>query len=205
MRVKPAQCLDILASAFLLFIACERVGERCIESFGLSRGLTEALFCQPWLSAVDDYDTWFLMTWRVECVIALILFVILMIDVQKAHKPGHTFLKFMLLFGATQVIMESLRYDGHMTVRSFVRMEQIFSMVLLGVAVIILAVRQWKRYRALALAGLISIPVVTGLAVGIEFMIDRTDTSRILLYVVFIILVAVPAFLGFRLLKEDRA
>ena len=46
---------------------------------------------------------------------------------------------------------------------------------------------------------------VTGLAVGIEFMIDRTDTSRILLYVVFIILVAVPAFLGFRLLKEDRA
>ena len=40
---------------------------------------------------------------------------------------------------------------------------------------------------------------------GIEFMIDRTDISRLLLYAMFIVLVAVPAVLGFRLLKEDRA
>ena len=134
----------------------------------------------------------------------LVLFVILLIDVLKAHKPGHTFLKYMLLFGATQIIMESLRYDGHMTVRSFVRMEQIFSMVLLGVAVIILAVRNWREHRHLALAALISIPVVTGIAIGIEFAIDRTDMNRLLLYIVFAVLVAVPAAMGFRLLKEDR-
>ena len=197
--------LDMLAPAFLIFTACERLGEGSIEGFGLSRGLTQAFLYQPWLAVADDYDTWFLMTWRPEFVIAVILFVILLFDAMKKHRDGHTFLKYMMLFGATQVIMESLRYDGHMTVRSFVRMEQIFSMVLLGVAVIILAIRQWKNHKLLAAAALLSIPAVTGLAVGIEFMIDRTDTSRLLLYAVFIVLIAVPACLGFRLLKEDRA
>lgn len=202
---KAGDGLDRLAPAFLAFTACERLGESVIESFGLSRGLTETFLFQPWLALSDEYDTWFLMTWRIEFAVAVILLVILLIDVMKKHKPGHTFFKFMLLFGATQIIMESLRYDQHMTVRSFVRMEQIFSMVLLGTAVIILAVRQWKRHRGLALAGLISIPAVTGLAVAIEFMIDRTDISRILLYAAFILLVCVPAALGFRLLREDRA
>ena len=200
----PGRCLDILAPAFLLFTAAERLGEGCIEGFGLSRGLTIPAFCQPWLSVVDDYDTWFLMTWRLECLTALVLCAVLAADLWKNHRPGRTFFKFMLLFGATQIIFESLRYDGHMTVRSFVRMEQIFSMVLLGTAVIILSVRQWHRRRGLALAALISIPAVTGIAVGIEFMIDRTDISRLLLYIVFIALVAVPAVLGFRLLREDR-
>ena len=204
-KEKPARCLDVLAPAFLAFTACERLGERWIETFGLSRGLTLEVFFQPWIAVVDDYETWFLMTWRIEFVIAVLLCVILTIKLLKPHRDGNVFLMYMLLFGATQVIMESLRYDGHMTVRSFVRMEQILSMVLLGVAVIILAVRNWNKRRALALAVLISIPVVTGIAVGIEFMIDRTDISRLLLYAVFIILVAVPAVLGFRLMKEDKA
>ena len=205
LRQRPAVFLDLLAPAFLAFVICERAGESCIDGFGWSRGIKSEFLHQPWLAVVDDYGSWYLMTWRLEIAIAAILLVILLIDVLKPHKAGHTFLKFMMLFGATQIIMESMRYDQHMTVRSFVRMEQIFSMVLLGVAVIILAVRQWNRHRGLALAGLISIPVVTAAAVAIEFAIDRTDISRLLLYAVFIILVAVPAALGFRLLKEDRA
>ena len=204
-KCRPAEYLDILAPAFLAFTACERLGESVIDGFGWSRGLKSGFLHQPWLAVVDDYETWYLMTWRVEFVIVLILLAVLIVDVLRPHKAGHTFLKYMMLFGATQIIMESLRYDQHMTVRSFVRMEQIFSMVLLGVAVIILAVRQWKKCRGLALAALVSIPAVTGIAVGIEFMIDRTDISRLLLYAVFIVLVAVPAVLGFRLLKEDRA
>ena len=203
-KEKTARCLDALAPAFLLFTACERLGEQCIESFGLSRGLTLQFFCQPWLSAVDEYDTWFLMTWRVEFVIALILCAVLTGMLLRPHRDSHVFLSYMLLFGATQIIMESLRYDGHMTVRSFVRMEQILSMVLLGTAVIYLAARCWKKRRRLALAGVISIPLVTGCAVAIEFMIDRTDISRLLLYLVFIALVAVPVVFGFQMLREDR-
>ena len=199
-----AAWLDDLAPAFLIFTACERLGERYIERFGLSRGLAGELFRQPWIAVADDYDTWFLMTWRIEIVIALILFVYLAVRMLKPHREGHIFLQYMILFGATQIIMESLRYDQHMTVRSFVRMEQVLSMVMLGTAVIILSLRQWKAHRALAVAALISIPAVTGAAVGIEFMIDRTDISRYLLYAVFILLVSVPAVLGFRLLKEER-
>ena len=205
MKARTGDYLDLLAPAFLVFTVFERLAESCIDSFGWSRNIETAFLHQPWLAVADEYESWYLMTWRVEIVIALILLVVLVIGLLKPHRSGHTFLKYMLLFGATQVIMESLRYDGHMTVRSFVRMEQILSMVLLGVAVIILAVRNWNKRRALALTALISIPVVTGIAVGIEFMIDRTDISRLLLYAVFIILVAVPAVLGFRLMKEDKA
>ncbi len=207
-RGSTAVHLDALAPAFMIFTAFERFAEQYIEEFGLSRGLVTSLFAHPWIAVADDYDTWFLMTWRIECAIALILFVILLIDAFRKHRPGHTFFKMMLLFGGTQIIMESLRYDQHMTIRSFVRMEQVLSMVLLGTALIILAVRRLRSAgsnRALPIAALVSIPVVTGLAVAIEFMIDRTDISRILLYIVFIALVAVPVTLGFRLLKEDRA
>ena len=205
LKAKAGDYLDLLAPAFLAFTVFERLGESCIDGFGWSRGIESAILHQPWLAVVDEYDSWYLMTWRLEIVIALILLTILVIDVLKPHKSGHTFLKYMMLFGATQIIMESLRYDQHMTIRSFVRMEQIFSMVLLGVAVIILAVRQWKAHCKLALSGLIAIPVVTAAAVGIEFAIDRTNVSRLLLYAAFILLICALAWIGFRLLKEDRA
>ena len=110
----------------------------------------------------------------------------------------------MLLFGASQVIFESLRHDLHMTVISFVRLEQIMSMVLLSVALIVLAVRNWKKHRVLCLIALIAIPLVVGGGVGIEFLIDRTDTNRYLLYAAFILLVGALAFMGLRLRREDR-
>lgn len=205
LKRRAGDFLDMLAPAFLVFTVCERLGEGCIDGFGWSRAIKSEFLHQPWLAVVDDYGSWYLMTWRVEIVIALVLLTLLLVDFMKPHKDGHIFLKYMMLFGATQIIMESLRYDQHMTVRSFVRMEQIFSMVLLGVAVIILAIRQWKAHRSLALSALVSIPVVTGAAVAIEFAIDRTDIDRLLLYAVFMVLVSVPACLGIRLMKEDRA
>ena len=201
-------CIDPAAPAFLVFTLCERIGEGTLtdvlEGFGWSRELIYQELPGSFLSITDGNDAWYLATWRMEAVIAAVLFCLLMYWMLKPAGCKSPFLRFMMLFGATQIIMESLRHDLHMTLISFVRMEQILSMVLLGVAVGILAVRLWKTHRALALAALISIPVVTGAAIGIEFMIDRTDISRYLLYIAFVLLVTVPVVLGFCLLKEDR-
>ena len=202
-----ADCLDPVAPAFLIFVLCERLGEgslgQVLEGFGWSRELIYDELPGTFLS-ITDGNAWYLATWRMEAMIAAVLFVLILVWTLKKRADRPPFICFMLLFGATQIIMESLRHDLHMTLISFVRVEQILSMVLLGVAVIILAVRNWDKRRALALAGLISIPLVTGIAIGIEFMIDRTAINRYLLYLCFIAVVAVPVVLGFRLLKEDR-
>ena len=55
---------------------------------------------------------------------------------------------------------------------------------------------------ALAVAALIAIPLTVGLGVLIEFMIDRTRISHYLLYLAFLLVVAVPVVLGIRLRKE---
>lgn len=196
-----ARIMDCLAPAFLLFVAFERVGESVIEGFGQSRALTMDFFINSFL-AVEGDDGFYLATFRIEAVVAAVLFVVMLLDIRPQRRAGDTFIKFMLLFGATQIILESLRYDNHMTVHAFVRVEQILSMALLGFGVITLAIRNWKKRFALSLVSVIVIPLVVGIGVGIEFMLDRTGINRLLLYAVFSLVVAVPAWLGLRLRRE---
>ncbi len=197
-----ARLLDYIAPAFLLFLACERLGEGYIEYFGVSRALSGDLLINSFL-AVEMEDGYYLATYLIESFVALVLALVLIKEMNAHRRAGDLFIKFMLLFGATQIILESLRYDNHMTVHAFVRLEQILAMTLLGVAVILLAARNWNKRRLLSWIALISVPLTVGIGVGIEFMIDRTGVSRYLLYAAFILLVSVPAYLGLRLRREE--
>ena len=201
MKQKPAALLDLLSPAFMLFVACERLGEGYIDDFGISRPLVGELLKGSFLAIEGDYD-WVLATYLIESFAALVLALVLLRDVSKKdRRAGNTFLLFLLLFGASQVILESLRFDQHMHL-SFVGLQQIIAMLLLAAGVIVLALRRMKDKRGLALAALILLPVAAGVGVGLEFAIDRTTMNRFLLYAVFILLMAAPAALGVRLRKE---
>ena len=196
-----AKLLDCFAPAFLLFVACERLGEGYIADFGISRPLVGDLLKGSFLAVEGDYD-WTLATYLLESFTALALALILIRDLGgKQRKAGDCFLLFLLLFGASQVIMESLRFDQHMHV-SFVGLQQVMSMLLLSAGVTALALRRMKTKKALAVAAIVSLPAVTALGVGLEFMIDRTTMNRYFLYALFIIAVAVPAGMGIALRKE---
>lgn len=201
-RQNAPRLLDFLAPALLMFVACERLGEGYIEDFGVSRTLTDAFFQGTFLGVEGDYS-WRLATYLLESFTALVLCLVLLKDVGGCRRAGDTFLLFLLLFGASQVLMESLRYDQHMTVKAFVKLQQIMDMMLLGAGVIVLALRNWKERRSLAVAALVSIVFTVGLGVAIEFMIDRTQISHYILYLCFLIVVAVPVYLGIRLRKEN--
>ena len=108
----------------------------------------------------------------------------------------------MLLFGGAQILLESLRYDQHMTIKAYVKLQQVIAMMLLGMGVIILAIRGWRQHRKLAVAALAFIPLCVGAGVGIEFMIDRTAVSHYLLYAAFLLVVGVQVGLGLKLRKE---
>ena len=65
----------------------------------------------------------------------------------------------------------------------------------------------FKRGRArkprLAIAALISLPLMVGIVLGLEFALDRTTWNKFLLYAVMILTVATPAVMGLKLLNKD--
>lgn len=195
-----ARLLDHLAPALLLFIACERLGEGSVEGFGLSRPLVGDLLKGSFLAVEGEYD-WALATYLLESFTALALALVMLRDLSRSRRPGYTMILFLLLFGASQVILESLRFDQHMCI-SFVGLQQVMAMMMLGGAVIGLALRRMKERKKLAMAALIVLPVAVGAGVALEFMIDRTTISRYLLYALFIAAMAAPAWLGILLRRE---
>ena len=203
LRAKPAQLLDAAAPAILIFVCLARLGEGFVSGLGISRSLIYHVFQGTFLAQVDEYDA-YLRTWILEAICAAVLCLVVLYILAHEERDGYTFLKGCMLFGATQVFFESLRYDQHL-MYSFVGVQHILAMVTLGVPVIVLALRAVKQRRALSLAALISIPVVVGAIVFIEFRIDRTGDNRFILYAIYDALLAIPTVLGFQLSKEDRA
>ena len=197
----PAALLDLLSPALMLFAACERLGERCIDDFGISRPLVSDLLKGSFLAIEGDYD-WVLATCLLEAFAALILALVLLRDVNKKdRRDGNTLILFLLLFGASQVILESLRFDQHMHL-SFVGLQQIIALLMLCAGVAVVAFRRMRDKRGMAIWALALLPIAAAVGVGLEFAIDRTTVNRFLLYAVFILVMAAPAALGVRLRKE---
>ncbi len=194
--------LDLLAPCLMLFVASERLGEGYIDGFGASRTLIGHLFPGTFL-AVEGVHESYLATYKLESAAALILAVVLMRDLRGKRRAGDTFLLFFLLFGASQTILESLRYDQHMRL-SFVGLQHVMSILVLGAGVIVLAIRRWKERRGLALAAVLSVFLAAGIGVALEFAIDRTQMNRYLIYLMYVIVMGAPAYLGIRLRKEER-
>lgn len=203
LKAKPGKMLDALIPALLLFLLFERAGEG-FTALGISRPLRGELFKGMFLSRADDYDA-YLNTWILESAAALILFAVSLFIGKKEKRDGHTALKTALLFAASQVLFESLRYDQHLKY-SFVGVQHVLSALVLCALVICLAVkaRRQGRARGLSIFSIAFLPVLAGLLVLIEFWIDRTDISRYLLYAAYVLLLSVPVVCGFRLDKEAR-
>ena len=205
--LKPLAMGEMMIPALLLFAACERLGEGYMPDFGVSRPLLGELLKGTFLAVEGEYD-WYLATYLLESFAALILALVMLRDVASQHKRGkigQALLLFGILYGGVQTVMESLRYDRHLSI-SFVGLQHVLAIAMLGLSVIYLAILRRKDMKKMAVAALISVPMVVILGLLLEFAIDRTTVSRYLLYLVYILLVSVPMYLGVRLrkgVKED--
>ena len=200
LQQKKGEVLDALAPSVFLFIFFERLGEGFIRDFGISRSLIYGTLRGTFF--VQQDTELYLRTWIFEAVIALILFIVILRIAAVDIRPGYVFMKACILYGATQVLMESLRYDSHLMF-SFVGVQHVLSMVLLGIPVLLLAKRALKKQKGLAIAAMIMIPAVVGLLVFLEFQIDRTETNRYLLYGIYTLALAAPTVCGFLLARRD--
>lgn len=190
--------LDALAPALLVFVACARVGERFISDeyfmnlLGRSRPLAIKWLDGTFLVTSDGYGVSYLNTYIFEAVCACVLAVVAFIALYREKKPGDAFLVAMLLFGCTQVLWESLRFDFHMRL-SFVSLQQVLAAVMFAVPLLVFAARLSKKA---VIWAVVIIAVAVGAAVGIELMIDRRDVNNLLLYGLYVLFLSAPIVFG---------
>lgn len=200
MKEKTAQILDVLSVSLLPTVIAERIAENRIEDFDISRALDNQWLAKSFLAVGEDEPC--LATYYVAAAAALVLFVILLFRFCKSETDGNTVIAFLLLFGAGAVVLESLRYDRFLSI-SFVGLQQILAAVMLAIGVIIAFRRGRARKPRLAIAALISLPLMVGIVLGLEFALDRTTWNKILLYAIMILTVGAPAVMGLKLLNKD--
>lgn len=200
---QPALLLDAVSCGLPLFIAAERLSEESFDFFDVSRILGKELPQSGWLIEQDtDYGVSYLATYRIAAVLAICLFLYLAVSVTgRRRQQGGIWIRFMVLTGAFGVLLESLRYD-HFLEFSFVCFQQVLAACLLLWGVILACKRAGRQWLGLKRTALISFPLTVGICIGLEFALDRTGWSHILIYIIMVCVLAVPAASAMILLRK---
>ena len=201
MKEKTGKILDALSLSILPLIAAERIGESRIEDFDISRPIDSEFLATSFL-AVGDEDPC-LATYYIAAAAAAVLFIVLAVRFARRERDGNLTVEFLLLFGATAIITESLRYDRFLSI-SFVGLQQVAAAVMLALGVFIAIRRSGRPKSALAIIAAVSLPLMVGAVTGLEFALDRTTWNKILIYILMIITVGIPAGLGLKLLSIGK-
>lgn len=174
-RLPHGSLLDAGSVGLPLAIAIARLLEGGTR-LGLGRPISYEWLM--FLGVNDGYGDIVHPVYRYEAIAALIVLVIMLIWLSKPRKSssrGDAHLVTLALLGAFQVLLESLRNDGHMVVH-FVRIQQVLSLVGMVVVFAIFTTRLvrlggMKKSHLLAL-WLVTI-VCIGMGIIMEFRVDR--------------------------------
>ena len=200
---KRSSLLDITACSLPLMIAAERIGEKYFEGFDISRSVMGMFPAGTFLAVKDElYGTYALATWLLSSILSILLFLILAFRlVNRKRKDGDQWILFLILCGAGGVVLESLRYDYHLEY-SFVYFQQIIAALMLVWGVVLAGIHSGKGN--MFTAAVVSATAAIAACGGIEFALDRTSISHVLLYLIMITALAVPAALGLLLLNGRK-
>lgn len=106
-------------------------------------------FAWPVTNTVSGVTEYRLATFVLQAFVALVLFVVLAVFYtrgrRKGLRDGDTTLIFLLIYGASQVVLDSTRYDSlFFRSNGFVSIVQVFAAVALGFAIVMFSVRMVK-------------------------------------------------------------
>lgn len=172
------QLADSAGPAFLTGAGIERLFEAG-TGMGLGRTIyDETLQGIPFCRAMDSTGAVVHAVYRYEALACLLLLITMLIvlEIMKKRLKGDVLLLTMTLYGSAQVLLESLRDDGHMVVH-FVRIQQVLALLLVVAAMAVWIIRgrrkgiEVRRYILpvlLAAAGI-------GAAIWLEFRIDHSE------------------------------
>ncbi len=177
------QLMDVLVLPLGLWLCLARLAEGFTE-LGVGKVVEESAVTRlfPWLFIAEQAGVateYRMAVYRYEAAAGLLLFLFMLgfalrKQPRKARRAGDSALVFFALFGAAQVLLESLRDDGHMLL-IFLRVGQVLAaaMPLLAAGVFtrrVVALRgRWDRRTVLSWALLL---LCVGACVLLEFSLD---------------------------------
>ena len=150
-KVRFAQVMDALAVPFGMLIWGLRLGEQFTE-LGVGAAVDEGFMTAhfPWLfleSRMGVMVEYRLNVWMYEMVAGLVLFAVGVRCFERLkNHPGDTAIVVFSLYGASQILLESMRDDGHMLI-IFLRVGQLGAAALLIAASAILTKRAGRLCR----------------------------------------------------------
>ncbi len=182
-RQSTAAVLDAAVSGGAMTLALARLAEGLTQQGIGALVEDERLQFFP-LSVQTMYGDWAYAVYMLEFIAALVLAVVTWRFLMKKDQPaGKTTYLFLLLFGASQVLLESLRQDEYLR-WGFVRVVQLFSMGLLLVSARYFLARAQKdgpkRISILARGTCILLGI--GVCVLVEFALDKSPIPNWLLH-----------------------
>jgi len=170
-----AATLDEIACPGLLAVAVCRLGEWTAGE-GMGTWVENPLLMRLPFAVCNEYGEWQLAVFLWAALAALIL-TLCMLRVPQGR--GERVLSALLMYACCQVVLESLRMDSCLKV-GFVRVSQVIS------AAVIFGVTAVRAYRSggkpLMLRHAAPVFMLVALIGGIEWALDKTVLSNILLY-----------------------
>lgn len=174
-HIPACDMLDAVSLGIPLGLLVERLSESG-TSMGLGRAVSYA-----WLSFLgisDGMGDLVHPVYRYEAAAALVIFLVLAVLVLRKRGrtvPGDVTLILLILLGATQVVLESLRNDGHMVVH-FVRIQQVVYLLESLLALLIYfrrAVKNAGMKKSRQLLLWLTALACVALGILMEFRVDR--------------------------------
>ncbi len=171
--------LDACAAPAALFIALCRLAAWPFSGEGLGRLVdSDSLFCRFPFAVQDEAGEWRWAVFLLEFVIALVILHFLLAS---RRKDGEKAGLFLILYGASQILCESLHGNaGKMVWHQFVRVPQLMSALVLAALFIAGAVRRIRASSPVRLSGRriaeLSLFLFHGLAlvIAMEFARDKS-------------------------------
>ena len=186
--------LEAAALGMPVFVMLARLAESQAQT---GRGMDVEF--EGLLTLTDEFGG-VLNVWLLEALMAVLVLGFMLLWRAKYHSPKGMRLTafFFILYGALQILMESLRADRHM-IWGFVKAQQLYSFLLSGGCLVYFAWRCGRRWAALAAAA-----ALAGGVFGLEKGLDRLDIGDEWLYLAFCVLILGYLWYACAIVRRDE-
>jgi prolipoprotein diacylglyceryltransferase len=146
------EMLDCMSIAGLAGIAVGRLASffNASDRGNILETIRSLPLAWPVTNTVSGAEEYRLATFVLQSTVALVLFGVLILFYtggKKRPKDGDAFLIFLLVYGASQVVLDSTRYDSlFFRSNGFVSIVQVFAALALGFAIVVFSVRMVKAW-----------------------------------------------------------
>ena len=180
-KVPVSGLLDALAPAAALVIGLCRFGEFLIGE-GLGPWVEEESLCFFPLAITDDWGGGQYAVFLLEGLTGLVIFAVLVTRGRK-HTGGDRARLFLILYSATQILLEALRRDSYLSWQ-FMRISQLIAALVLAGLLIAALIRRNRMARPVpgngeTIACTILFAACVAAVVLLEFAVDKSPTMPV--------------------------